>query len=292
MVNRNGKLVQEEITFRPLSIDDLETIDSIVTSGFGPSGTRSSEVRRYFAVKPNYWLLASFQDKPAGVFEATDYGPFAYLGMMAVRKEFQRRGIGRALLRHVREWTEQHGIQLLRLDATKAGFPIYVRDGFEVVDQAVQYQRSHFSPFQDFPEGVRTLGTSDVQALSDFDTPVFGAKRVLLFRVLLEDLPDRAFASYDRLGRIAGFLFAQERRLGPWVARSPRHAEALLQAALTLPFDSPPLAIVPGMNIAALDLLERFGFRREREGRHMQRGSRAIPGERAAIYGMTSFALG
>jgi hypothetical protein len=91
---------------------------------------------------------------------------------------------------------------------------------------------------------------------------------------------------------MAGYLFAQTRRLGPWVARSPRDAEALLQAALTLTFKGDPLAIAPAKNTAAPDLLERHGFRHEFTNHHMQRGLSTIPGRRTAIYGQTSFAIG
>jgi hypothetical protein len=109
---------------------------------------------------------------------------------------------------------------------------------------------------------------------------------------LLTDFPDRGFAVYDASGEMSGYLFAQTRRLGPWAARSPQDAEALLQAALTLTFKGAPMAIAPETNTAASDLLERHGFRHELTNRHMQRGPSTIPGQRTAIYGQTSFAVG
>ena len=120
----------------------------------------------------------------------------------------------------------------------------------------------------------------------------FGADRSQLFGAFLEDFPGRSFFSTDHSGRIAGFLFAQPRRLGPWVARSPDDAEALLQAALTLSFEGLPAAVAPEANPAALELLDRFGFVWKRESRHMQRGGSGVPGDRVAIYGLTSFAVG
>ncbi|MFH1609122.1 MAG: hypothetical protein ABID40_00635, partial [Candidatus Bipolaricaulota bacterium] len=80
MVRRMEEASQAEISFRPLSIDDAELIASIAASAFGPSEHRASEIRRYLTLEPNYWLLATFQDQPAGVVGATDYGPFTYLG--------------------------------------------------------------------------------------------------------------------------------------------------------------------------------------------------------------------
>ena len=258
----------EEISFRTITVDDIEIADSIAASAFGPSRSRASEIRRAFAQRPNHWVLAAFQDEAAGVLGVTNYGPFAYLGMMTVRRKLQRRGIGRALLLNVLEWTEQEGIPFLRLDATEAGFPLYVESGFEACDHALLYRLSRSPQVAGFPERARLLGESGLPALAEFDAPIFGADRARLFRELFRDFPGRAFAAYDGSGGMTGFLFAQPGRLGPWAAESPEDAETLLQAALTLPFDGPPLAIAPGMNVAAVNLLERFGFRLELENRH------------------------
>lgn len=266
--------------------------DSIVTSAFGSPESRASEIQRYLRLKPNCWFLATYREQPAGAVGATNYGPFTYLGMMTVRKEFQRKGIGRTLLEHMLNWTEENGISCLRLDASPAGYPLYLQFGFEVLDDSLLFQLPDYSPFSDYPQQVCPLSLEDVRALADFDTPIFGADRSGLFQVLLTDFPNRAYTVYDDSGSMAGYLFAQSRRLGPWAARKRQDAEALLQAALTLNFDGSPLAIAPKMNRAAVSLLERFGFRYALTNRHMQRGVSAIPGQRTAVYGITSFAIG
>jgi predicted N-acetyltransferase YhbS len=281
-----------DIAFRTLSIADAEVIAGIAASAFGPSEHRASEIRRYLTLEPNYWLLATHQGQPVGVVGATDYGPFTYLGMMTVRKELQGRGSGKALFRHELESLEDHAVSFLRLDATEEGLPIYLRHGFEVVDRAVMLHHPGPAPFSGFPMNVHPLGPSDSGDLAAFDTPIFGANRRLLFRALLTDFPNRAFATYGRSGRMTGFLFAQPRRIGPWVTRDPKDAESLLQAALTLSFDGSPVAVAPGCNRAAFDLLDRYGFIWKRESLHMHRGSLVIPGDRSAIFGLTSFAIG
>lgn len=280
------------ISIRVLSHDDLQTADGIVTSAFGFSGSRAGEILRYFNLAPNHWLLATYRDQPAGVVGAINYGPFTYLGMMTVRKELQRKGIGQALLQHMLNWTESQGIPYLRLDASDAGYPLYLRFGFEVLDQALLFTREDYSPSSNFPLPVRPLQSQDIQELANFDTPIFGADRTGLFRELLADFPNRGFAVYDEARRMTGYLFAQTQRLGPWAACSAGDAQALLQAALTLTYQGAPLAIAPQANTAASDLLERYSFRHVATNRHMQRGLSTIPGRRWAIYGQTSFAVG
>ena len=281
-----------DISIRNLAPDDLDIADGIVTSAFGLTGSRTREIRRYFSLKPNRWFLATYRDQPAGVVGATNYGPFTYLGMMTVRKELQRKGIGQALLQHMLDWSKAQWISYLRLDASDAGFPLYLRFGFEVLDQALVFQPADYSPSSNFPQQVRPLKFQDIQVLADFDAPIFGANRAALFQALLTDFPDRGFAVYDASGDMAGYLFAQTRRLGPWAARSLRDAEALLQAALTLTYKEVPLAIAPATNKAASDLLERYGFSHVLTNRHMQRGLSTMPGRRTAVYGQTSFAVG
>jgi len=281
-----------DISIRVLSHNDLDIADGIVTSAFGFTDSRAREIRRYFTLEPNRWFLATYRNQPAGVVGATNYGPFTYLGMMTVRRELQRKGIGQAMLQHMLDWTDSQGISFLRLDASEAGFPLYIRFGFEVLDQALMFQHPDFSPLPDYPKQVQPLRLRDIQALADFDSPIFGADRTGLFQALLTDFPDRGFAVYDASGEMSGYLFAQTRRLGPWAARSPQAAEALLQVALTLTYKGVPLAIAPKTNTAALDLLGRYGFRQMLTNRHMQRGPSTMPGRRTAIYGQTSFAIG
>ena len=281
-----------DISIRQLNPEDLAIADSIITSAFGFTGSRLDEIRRYFALEPNRWFLAAYRDQPAGVVGATNYGPFAYLGMMTVRRELQRRGIGRALLERMLAWSETQKIPRLRLDATDTGFVLYRQFGFEAFDRALMFELTDYTPASNFPSRVRPLTFEDIQALVDFDTPVFGAGRQCLFQVMLRDFPDRAFAVFNSSGNMTGYLFAQAQRLGPWAADSPAEAEALLQAALTLSYQDVPLAIAPETNTQASDLLGRYGFRLTLPNRHMQRGLSTTPGRRTAIYGQTSFAVG
>jgi predicted N-acetyltransferase YhbS len=288
-----GDILPLDISIRTLTHSDIAIADRIVTSAFGLSGSRASEIERYFALKPNCWLLATYQSQPAGVVGATDFGPFTYLGMMTVLKELQRRGIGQVLLQHMLQCLAQQGISFLRLDASPAGFPLYSRFGFKELDQVLLFELDADSPQSPgFSGRTRPLHPADIQALAEFDRPIFGADRTALFQAMLTDFPNRAFATIDRSGNITGYLFAQSRRIGPWAARSPQEAEALLQAALKLPYQGPPITIAPKMNAAAADLLERYGFRHKLTNRHMQRGQSALPGQRSDVYGQTSFAVG
>jgi hypothetical protein len=104
--------------------------------------------------------------------------------------------------------------------------------------------------------------------------------------------PGRLLVTRDGAGAISGYVVAQPRVIGPWAAQAGEEAEALLRAALTRPFDESPRVLIPVGNATARELLERHGFRVQRELRAMQWGGDGRPGQPALRYGQASFALG
>lgn len=292
------------ISIRNLTDSDLDSADAILASAFGATTSRKDELRRYLTLQPDGWLVAEAGDGPMGMVGAVDYGAFAYIGMMAVLAEMQRRGIGRALMEHVLAWLDARRCPLSLLDATPFGARLYPKLGFVDDDRTETYVRQT-SPSPQPPslshrerEGgrgvgeVRPLHPSDLPALAEFDAPIFGADRTRLFEVYLRDFPQRAFVAHDKHGRISGYLFAQWRKIGPWAARTPQSAEALLGAALSLPFDEVAIVLTPSSNTAVADMLSCAGFKIQPSHRHMRRGGARHPGQRSLIYGQTSFALG
>ncbi|HEU5102471.1 MAG TPA: hypothetical protein VFU22_25785, partial [Roseiflexaceae bacterium] len=141
-------------------------------------------------------------------------------------------------------------------------------------------------------EQIGQLQAEDIAALAAFDAPIFGAERPAVFTALLDEAPERAFIARDADGQISGYLFAQAQTLGPWAARSPAAAEALLATVLPLPFEGAPNALAPGPNADAAKLLMRYGFSPRRLLRRMRRGGDSHPGQRALLYGQASLAIG
>jgi GNAT superfamily N-acetyltransferase len=280
------------LTIRTMTEADLDIANDVVAAAYRPPASRRRELARYLALQPDGWLLAAHDGEPAGVVGATDYGPFAYVGMMSVHPRFQRRGIGLALMERLLAWLDGRGCPIALLDATEAGAPLYERCGFQDDAKTLPFLQDDCALRPRESERVRPLRPPDLAVLAEFDAPVFGARRLAVFESLLADLPDRAFIAHDAAGQIAGYLFAQRRLLGPWVARTAEDAEALLAAALPLQYDSTPTVIVPGTNAAAPGLLMSHGFSPQRVLRHMRRGGSAAPGRRALLFGQASFAIG
>jgi GNAT superfamily N-acetyltransferase len=279
------------ITIRMMTLADLDAVDPILQAAYG-GPSRKDRVRRYLKLQPDGWLLVSLDGVPAGVGGATNYGPLAYIGLVATHPAMQRRGIAAALMERLLAWLDERGCPLVLLDASEAGVPLYLRLGFVEEEKTVVFRLDDCTLPAHVSECVATIGADDIPALVAFDGPIFGADRTAVFAAHLDEYPGRAFVARDAAGQIDGYLFAQAQTLGPWAARTPDAAEALLAAALTLQFDGAPGAIAPASNPAATPLLLRYGFSPQRTLRHMRRGGAAPPGRRALLYGQSSLAIG
>jgi predicted N-acetyltransferase YhbS len=280
------------ILLRPIQFDDLEVACRILASAFQRPGGWLNDLRFTLEAQPNGYFLACESGEPVGMVGAIIYSTFSYVGLMAVHPEKQRQGIGLALMQHLLAWLDQKQVPLVLLDASPAGQPLYERLGFVPYDTAEIFQRVDGPQIFSRPKRLRPISAYDLELLTAIDTNAFGADRSRILRALLEAYPDRAFLLPDDVGQITGYLFARENRIGPWVCYKEEDAEVLLQAALSLPFTAPVSVAVPGENLHARVLLQRYGFELVRINRHMGRGCGAPAGQRGKIYGQTSLSLG
>ena len=284
------------LTIRRMADADIAAADEIAGLAFAGTDSRADDLRRYLDLEPEGWLIALDGDAPVGLVGALRYGPFAWVGNMAVRPTAQGRGVGRALMTALLAWLDERGTPTVLLDATPAGAPLYLALGFVDVDRAYVCTRPAGTPALErtadpLPSGVVALTAADTLALARVDAPIFGADRSALLRRWLEDHPGRAFGVVDGRGELAGYAIAQSRRIGPWVARDAAGGERLLRAALSLAFTGSPLVVGTGANTDAARVLTAHGFAEVSQTRHMRRGP-LPPRDRARIWGQSSYAVG
>ncbi len=280
------------LSIRLLSEADLENANTIVQSAFKSSESRLTDLHMYRKIQPDGWFLALQNRTPVGMVGTTNYGAFAYVGMMAVHPQAQRQGIGLALMRHLLAWLDKQRMPFILLDASVAGQPLYEKLGFVAYDPVVVFQRHGRSACHNRPSHVQVVSDRDLDELVKYDTEVFGANRGRVLHALLTTFPERTFVLRGQCGQMTGYVVAQESRIGPWVMQHSQDAEMLLRAALSLPYAGTVSVVVPGVNQEAVELLKRYGFETARVNRHMGRGSNAPPRQLRRIYAQTSLALG
>ena len=281
------------ISISALSDTGLNTANAILQATFQRPDSWLRELGIIRKLQPAGAFLAYYREAPAGVVFSLMYPDFTYIGPLGTHPDFQRLGIGFALMEHLLEWLDGRGVTRVALDASPIGQPIYEKLGFFVCDQVNIFQRQSGGLTSRLPTGVQHLSHQNLDLITATDKEAFGTDRSRLLDALLGVYPQRGFILKDGQEGINGHLIAQEKIIGPWISKTTADAELLLKAALSLSFNNGPISvIVPGKNTEAGVLLSGLGFERVRVLQHMVRGAETPAGQRANVYGQSSPSLG
>jgi len=280
------------ISIRLLTEDDLKAADAILGSAFHRSESWANDLHLFQKLQPDGIILAHKREMPAGMVASITYSNYAYVGMMGVHQDFQRQGIGLALMQHLLARLDQQGVGQVILDASPFGQPLYEKLGFVALKEVYVLQRQTGQLTFQRSRDVQSLSLQDLDLITASDKQAFGADRSRLLQALVQIHSKRAFFVINKHGGVDGYLIAQRNRIGPWVMQSSEKAELMLRAALSLPFPGPISVAVPSENMDAVTLLQDNGFKIVRVNRHMMRGLGTQFVERSKIFAQTSLSLG
>jgi len=168
---------------------------------------------------------------------------FAWISMVLVLPAWRGHGLAARLLGVALEHLAARCL-LPVLDATPAGRPVYLKQGFadrwgfERWRGRLDRVTAGEGPAE-VPAGVRPVARDDWPALLALDTPAFGAERLALLQSLATRLPGAAWLMRAPGGRLRGYVLGRPGRtawqLGPAVlaqADDAEAAQALLAAAI------------------------------------------------------------
>ncbi|HXU83157.1 MAG TPA: GNAT family N-acetyltransferase [Polyangia bacterium] len=277
------------VRIRSLEATDIAGADEVLREAFHTEHSFAPRLHRYLAIQPDGWLVAQEAGEFVGMVGAIDYGSFAYVGMMGVRPDRQGHGVGRRLLGTLLDWLEGRGVPCARLEATEQGRHLYQRMGF--VDAGVCHELHLPASATAAPRPPSVEVAAAPGQVVSLDAHFFGTERPRLWKWLFAAEPGRTLVAREGADP-AGYLCVQEDVLGPWGARTPAVAEALLEAALPFVRSPHTRAMVPEQNEGACALLEARGWTLAKSVPHMRRGPGAAPPGWRALYGKGSYCLG
>jgi GNAT superfamily N-acetyltransferase len=268
------------ITCRQMTAADLD--DCLALAAGAGWNQRREDWLLFLEFEPDACFVAETEGRLVATTTAIRYGTrFAWIGMVLVHPDLRRRGIGTLLLNAALEALA--ACETIRLDATPAGLHVYARLGF-VEECALGRQiapRATWPPWPDEPPAVTPVTAGDLDEISAFDAPIFGADRRRVLQAWYERTPAAAF-QLRRNGRLAGYalgrLGAHFATIGPVIAANEADARHLT-TAVGRSFGAVPVGIdSPGRHAAFRAWLERCGFVFQRPLTRMYRGPNRWPG--------------
>lgn len=282
-----------ELAIRPLreGAGERDALLALLTAAYRRPGW-AAEVDRIRALVPDGWCVV---DAPGGDLAAcgcgVPWGALGWVGLVAVRPDLGRRGLGRAVTEERCAWLAAQGATTVALDASDQGAGLYTGMGFADAGPV----RCLVPPIGGVPAPARRatpLTEGDLADVIALDTRCFGASReALLRRLRAEGAP--AFVARAADGTLDGYAFVlpNDGTIGPSATRAEESLVALLAAALAAePVDGGRLLVPPESGHAAT--LERLGWLETRRLVHMRRPGGPLPGARDRLVSGASYAIG
>ena len=277
MGNRTPPLV------RKMAVADLAlAIELSLSEGWNQTSNDWARVLNY---EPDGCFVAEIDGALAGTVTTTRYGDqLAWIGMMLVRPNFRRRGVGIALMERALGFLKDHSVKCVKLDATPLGEPLYARLGFQREWSFHRWERpSKDSPILSAPD----IEFSLTEPIHQIDQVAFGVDRSDWLSLLASESSTSSegdsFAMI-RDGRRAVYL-------GPVVATSPASARRLIDT-LTARCDGPVFWDVPGTNTAAIEIAKSLDFRPVRDLTRMWLGDELVSPEVGLQFALAGPAVG
>ena len=208
---------------------------------------------------------------------------FAWVSMVLVLPAWRGSGFAARLLRVALDDLARRRLRPV-LDATPAGRPVYLKQGF--VDgwgftrwrrtrggAAVAASTESGPASRSVNPRTRQMSSADFAGIEALDAPAFGADRSPLLRALAARWPGAGWVAEGEAG-LRGYTLGREGRtamqLGPLVAGDDEAAAALLQAALPTLLSAAEargcdvIADLLDGHVAAAEALRKRGFAVER----------------------------
>jgi GNAT superfamily N-acetyltransferase len=280
------------ISLRPITVQDIPF--GLKLSGLAGWNQTEADWEMLLEQSTTGSFLACYDGVEAGTVTTVTYQKqLNWVGMMLVAPEFQRLGIGTALLRAAIQAVEAPGV--VCLDATPAGKPLYDRFGFHDLYCLGRWLRPPASLGMQPAGHCHPLTQESLRAILAYDHPVFGADRTGILYALQHNAPSLAlFAEYDHeikgfcLGRI-GQKYVQ---IGPVIANRLEIARDLLLSALQTCAHQPVILDNtlhhPGWN----QLLHELGFVEQRPFIRMRLGEFIYPEHHARQFAIAGPEIG
>lgn len=222
---------------RSLTADDLDDARELSTQADWNQTTADWE--RFLTVCPKGCFAGTVDGELAATTAVITYGSdVSWIGMVLVDERHRSQGYGSRIFERGLKYAEDHGGDLIGLDATPLGEPIYRKYGFERVEPVFRWQGTlraskRGDEERDPAESVEQVTSNDVDTVCELDRRYVGTDRSTLLRELVTEPTVRGYLSYGST-EPTGYAIVRPGRthwqIGPIVTAQPGTIGPLLRA--------------------------------------------------------------
>lgn len=224
------------------------------------------DIERMFSYEPNGCFIAEINGKPVGHVFSISYGRLGWIGLLIVKSEYRRRGIGTLLTKRAIDHLLSRKAKTIKLEAEPTIANFYRKLGFVEEYDSLRFRRVSEKTTSMSIHCVSPLKKKEITKLAKFDAEYFGANRIKVLNGLYQDNSQLCFISYKR-SRIIGYVMCRESEsgynVGPFVCtpENPQVAQKLLMKCMDVMGQNEKIHVgVPSVNRAAIEILNDLDF--------------------------------
>ncbi|CAF0824805.1 unnamed protein product [Didymodactylos carnosus] len=275
---RDGKIETLNVVIRPMILKEIYDVKSIlVECPFFKRSIIDFSIYCSFKPKHNYIMMSKNMIlSHASITKWTE--KYALLGIVFVRKDYRKFGLGELLTNYVLELIEQKCVSSIHANVLNDHLPFYIRYGFKASFTIIGFSGKlneflYFEPLksqiieEEDQIQIELFEITDILDLASYDRTIYPTYRINYFEQLREHTVSIAgyIAKSSKDGTIYGYVilnFSQDYiKCGPLYCENEHIAMRLLKQC-AIDYDGIMLLCIPEDNRLAIKIFEKKGFKR------------------------------
>lgn len=196
-------------------------------------GWEFAEVMEMHRIDSGSSVVALDGREVVGLVTCVDFGTFAFIVHVIVRKGWRRRGVGVRMVESALAELDSRGVRTVELHANPESTEFYDQFSFKSVERVSYMYRQPSHPEVvnrgDSPFSLNTLSPDDHGLMADVTAAATGYDRDEMLRAISKSPPDHAFSRREA-GRTTSLVMSRVGKdimgVGPWVMERPVKADA------------------------------------------------------------------
>jgi len=239
---------------------------------------RKDDIKRMFDYEPNGSFIVEVKDSPVGHVFAISYGKLGWIGLLIVKAEYRKKGVGTLLTKKAVDYLLHCGVETIKLEAVPQISNLYRKLGFVDEFDSLRFKRACGKIISKCSDSLALIEKKSIIKIAEFDAGYFGAERTSVLVSLYQENPKLCFVSYEG-SEVAGYIMCRGAKsgytLGPFVCNpeNPQAAKELLARCIQKLGVSKTLYVgVPALNKKGTEILREFGFEQYSKSIRMRLG--------------------